>query len=370
MRHPARTRSFDDLKDGLDAAQARRAVYRRFHPATGLSLWIYSDNCVYDDLWDDYALMARGLILHEDSRSVVATPFPKFFNAGEKRGAIPDGPFEAFEKLDGSLIVLFWWDAEWRTATKGAFDSVQALWAKARISEADLSPLVKGTTYLLEATYPENRIVVFYEEPALVFLAAFYSDGEELSAAALRDLAATLGWPVARRHAFASVTEMIEHAAVLPACEEGFVVRWADGTRLKIKGAEYRRIHALISRITPLAVWEMIVAGDDIDAVRRQIPEEFWADFDAINAILGGQIAGLRTRLEVLAREIAALSDKDVGLALQSYPADIRGYLFLFRKKGWAGAREKVEKSVRPTGNVLAGYVPSYAMSRVMEEMA
>ena len=274
-----------------------------------------------------------------------------------------------FEKLDGSLIILFWWDGAWRTATKGAFDSAQARWAQAWIARADLAPLAPGCTYLLEATYPENRIVVLYSRPALVFLAAYDAEGIEMDHAALTDLGAALGWPVAKRYSFASVADMIDRAALLPASEEGFVARWADGTRLKIKGAEYRRIHSLISRITPLAVWEMIVAGDDIAAVRRQIPEEFRADFDAIRDLLRAEIDGLRARLEALAGEVASLSDKEVGLALQSYPADVRGYLFLFRKKGWAGAREKVEKAIRPTGNALAGYVPSYAIDRVMEEM-
>jgi hypothetical protein len=43
---------------------------------------------------------------------------------------------------------------------------------------------------------------------------------------------------------------------------QGFVVRFADGLRLKLKGSEYRRIHALISRRTPLAMGEGLNASD------------------------------------------------------------------------------------------------------------
>ena len=51
-------------------------------------------------------LFAKRLTGMAGAGQVVATPFPKFFNAGEKRGDIPALSFEAFEKLDGSLIVI------------------------------------------------------------------------------------------------------------------------------------------------------------------------------------------------------------------------------------------------------------------------
>ncbi len=234
----------------------------------------------------------------------------------------------------------------------------------------DLSALHQGTTYLLEATCPDNRIVVLYEQPALVFLAAYAEDGFETSYVDLQGVAATLGWPTAKRHAFADVAEMIARADTLPASEEGFVARGRDGTRLKIKGAEYRRVHALISRVTPLAMWEAIVAGDDLGRIRQQIPEELWGDFDVIVKLLEGQIAGIRVRLADLAASTACFADIEVGLALSSYPEDIRGHLFGYRKGGWQKVREKVVRSIRPTGNHLPGYTPSYAMERVIDDVA
>src|SRR5262249_61017019 len=90
----------------------------------------------------------------------------------------------------------------------------------------------------------------------------------------------------ARRHPFGSFSDLVEHARGLPRSEEGFVIRFSDGLRLKLKGDEYKRIHALISRCTPLAMWEAMQAGDDMQAIRRDLPEEFWGDFDAILAML------------------------------------------------------------------------------------
>src|SRR5262245_6818820 len=170
--HPARTVPFRDLLDALRGAREARLVSEQAGPA-GLRLYCYTSSCVYDGKWNDATLIARGLILDVEKESIVATPFPKFFNAFERGEAIPDRPFETFEKVDGSLIILFWHDGTWRTATKGAFASPQAVWAAERLSRCDLTALHHGTTYLAEAVYPENRIVVRYVEAELVMLAAY-----------------------------------------------------------------------------------------------------------------------------------------------------------------------------------------------------
>ena len=64
-------------------------------------------------------------------------------------------------------------------------------------------------------------------------------------------------------------------------------------------------------------MWEAMQAEDDLEAVRRQLPEEFWADFDNIIAILQRQIAELVAAVKAEADTVADLSDKDVGLRLE-----------------------------------------------------
>lgn len=369
--HPARTLSFRDLVDALQAARAERLVYEQVGPG-GLRLYCYTNSCVYNEQWTDATLIARGLVLDVDNQTVVATPFPKFFNALEQGENIPDLPFETFEKVDGSLIIIFWHDGEWRTATKGAFGSSQAAWAAERLKGRDLSALRRGTTYLAEAVYAENRIVVRYAQDELVMLAAYDEAGAELSYAELRETADRLGWRAAGRHAYQSMSQLMAEANDLTVDAEGFVVRFDDGLRLKIKGAEYRRIHALVSRITPLAMWEIMQAGDALAKVRRDIPEEFWGDFDAICAILKRQVDSVVEAAERAAASVAHLSDKDVGLRLGEFPADIRGLIFALRKQNTGllsgRSRQVIFRSIRPTGNELPGYVPSYAVHRLQEE--
>jgi RNA ligase len=368
--HPARQMPFDTLMAGLERARGLGFVHRRLSAEAGLQLFIYTPRCVYEDGWDEFAVMARGLIVDADAGRVVATPFPKFFNVGERRGDVPDLPFEAFEKLDGSLIIVFHHAGRWRAATKGAFESEQAVWAQARLDAADLSALAPGGTYLFEAVYPENRIVIHYPEPALVMLAAYDDGGRELTYEEVIGVCAALGWRAARRYEFASIADMVSHAASLPRDDEGFVIRFSNGLRLKLKGAEYRRIHALISRCTPLAMWEAMAAGDDLGAIRRDLPEEFWTDFDDIVRLLSGSLSALEAKVATVAQSVAHLSDKELGLSLSSLPADARPYVFGYRKAGAVTGRfrESMMRSLRPTGNALPGYTPSYAMGRVLED--
>lgn len=371
MKHPASQFSFDELFAGLENARQRGFVSRRDQDSTGVAIYCYTRNCIYERAWDDFSLLARGLILDPPNRRVVAIPFPKFFNVGEHNEGFPDLPFDVYEKVDGSLIIIYHHANRWTAATKGSFDSEQAQWAQARLDAADLSPLSPGTTYLAEAIYPENRIVVHYSETGLVMLGAYDQTGEELSFDRILDVSTRLGWRAAARHHFSSISDLIAHARSLPAAQEGFVVRFADGLRLKVKGDEYKRIHALVSRCTPLAMWEAMLAGEDMVAIRRDLPEEFWADFDSIIAALTGRIDRLTSRIAQAADRVKHLSDKELGLTLSTIPAEVQRFIFAWRKGGGVldrRTREAVFRTIRPSGNELDGYVPSYAMGRVMDE--
>src|ERR1700730_10841903 len=134
--HPARTIPFRELVDALRSAREARLVSEQASP-DGLRVICYTPSCVYDGQWNDVTLIARGLVLDVKNERVVATPFPKFFNAFERGETIPDLPFETFEKVDGSLIIIFWHAGEWKTTTKAAFGSTQAQWAAERLKSCD-----------------------------------------------------------------------------------------------------------------------------------------------------------------------------------------------------------------------------------------
>lgn len=366
--HPAHRMPFLDLVEGLREATEAKLISER---ADGdLRLYCYTSKCVYDRAWNDITLAARGLIINRER--VVATPFPKFFNVGERGDLIPDLGFDVFEKLDGSLIII-WCDAgRWRCATKGSFDSVQAKAAERWLAGRDLSALRPGATYLAEYVAPDNRIVVSYRDTELVLLAIYEEDGNEPLYPIVETTAARLGWRAAPQHSFASVSDLIAHADTLPVVQEGFVLRFSNGLRLKVKGAEYRRVHSLISHCTPLAMWAVMEANDDLIAIRKQLPEEFWSDFDAITTILDMKAKEIVTAVQREAEAVSAWSDKEVGLRLGQWPEPIRAFIFPYRKNAGdllnSKSRRAIFRAIRPTGNSLDGYTPSYVMNRVLED--
>jgi RNA ligase len=343
-----------------------------------LALYCYSRRAVYEKLWTQAALMARGLILDTEERAIAATPFPKFFNVGEHQGPIPDVPFETLAKVDGSLIIIYWHRGEWKTATKGSLNSDQAQWANRKLATLATEYLDAGVTYLCEAVYPENRIVVHYDREALVLLAAYDASGFEFNYPRLQAVADDVGFELAQRFDYAHVSELVATAKTLPANDEGFVLRFENGLRLKVKGDEYCRIHALISRCTPLAMWEAMKDGTNLAAVRADLPEEFWADFDGIVDALGNQFDTLVTAIDKTGQVTDHLTDKELGLMLKEIPERIRSFVFPRRKH--AGnvdamlshprTREALFRAIRPTGNRLEGYRPSYAINRVLMEEA
>lgn len=373
MKHPARLVEFDVLWDGLQKAVTDGFV-RETKSDDGLSLFVYTEACTYEKAWNEFTILARGLILDPANKKVVATPFPKFFNLTEKPESVPDLPFETFEKLDGSLIIIFCYNGKWRCATKGSFNSTQAQWAQTQVDK-----VIKNFTFndrvtlLAEAIYPENRIVVHYDYTDLVVLGGYMPDGDDMGYDTLTTLSKVIGWRLAKRYEYSHLSELMALVPVMTAAQEGFVLRFQDGHRLKIKGDEYCRIHRLISRLTPIAMWEAMMSHDDLEEIRKQLPEEFWTDFDFIIERLSLNMGSLIQEIKAEIKKVEQLSNKEIGLSLDKIPEHIRGFVFAWRKSenpmDDKRILEKLFKAIRPNGNILPGYTPSYAVNQVMSEV-
>lgn len=374
-RHPAASVDFDHLIRELEARIEKGFVRKAIAPDdSDLVLYTYTDRATYDKGWDWCVELARGVVLRPSERRVVAYTFPKFFNFGERDAKLPDEPFEVFEKLDGSLGVLFHDGRRWRVTTKGSFASDQAKWAEKWIFENVVPErLDVGVTYLTEIVHDANRIVVRYPYQGLVLLAVYGPDGHEYERPGCEDVAKHLGLRICAHVTYESLEAIKEAVATFGPDREGFVIRFASGYRLKMKGAEYLRIHRLISQVTPLALWDIMQNGGDLESLRKEIPEEFLNDFDAIRALLTERFSGTVEEVEIEKEKWIGKSDKEVGLALASIGEEVRPHIFNARKGGekWYDAPRSMRaifKAFRPDGNVLAGYSASSSMARVNDD--
>lgn len=93
------------------------------HPDLPLLIWNYTMQAEFDLVWDEVTLQARALVTDEEG-VIVGRAFNKFFNDDERRHTTTED-WVMYEKLDGSLGVLFYYQDAWRFASKGSFASPQ-----------------------------------------------------------------------------------------------------------------------------------------------------------------------------------------------------------------------------------------------------
>ena len=254
-------------------------VYKQVHPTLPLTIWNYSEKVQYDNLWDEITLQTRGLVTDENG-NIVARPFKKFFNMEENR-YIPTEEFDVYEKMDGSLGILFNYQGEWVMATRGSFVSEQAIKGFEILMNYDYEKLHKNYTYLFEIIYKENRIVVQYDYDDLILLGIIetktgyevdlHNEGTDIR---LKNLINNLGFKVVRKFDKVKSYEPLKH--FIPDSKEGYVVRFSNGDKIKIKGEEYLRLHKLMTNVSTTAVWEMLSEGRDVLELLKGVPDEFY----------------------------------------------------------------------------------------------
>jgi RNA ligase len=261
----------------LDGLIEQRLITKRKHPS--LSLWIYnySPSAQFMPLgqWTEALKDCRGLIL-DDEGQIVARPFRKFWNYEQVLDQIPIGePFTVWEKLDGSLGVVCNYKGHLVVATRGSFESDQAIWADAWLRARDGGLPLPGLTYLFEIIYPDNRIVVDYgQRKEMVLLAVLDATGVDQWGR----FADCLYFTKARR--FDGITDFsIIESDPQFAGQEGFVIQWESGFRAKVKLTEYKRLHRLITQCSTRTIWEMLRTGSGTAELLERVPADFadWA---------------------------------------------------------------------------------------------
>jgi RNA ligase len=57
---------------------------------------------------------------------------------------------------------------------------------------------------------------------------------------------------------------------------EGFVIRFSNGDRMKIKGEEYLRLHRIMTGVSTTSVWDMLANGGNMEEILKDVPDEFY----------------------------------------------------------------------------------------------
>jgi len=340
------------LADVLDPAELAGAVENghvrvQYHPTRPLMIYNYTEACQYAGAWTSVTLACRGLIVSADGR-IVARALPKFFNHDEPHAPRLDACAEVrvTDKMDGSLGIVYHDGAGLAVATRGSFASDQARHATALLHDRypEFVPPA-ALTVLVEIIYPGNRIVVDYAGlDGLVLLGAVdIATGRTYGPEAVPD------WPgpVVESFGYTTFAEALGDAP--RDGREGLVVHFLDADRrVKIKYAEYVRLHRLVTGLTARTVWEVLVDGGDLDALTAPLPDEFHAWVRGVAADLSATVERRAARVESAYAELttalpAGWGRKEFAAVAMRHP--LRGLLFLrldgkdYRRALWQQAR-------------------------------
>ncbi|GAA2894909.1 hypothetical protein Acy02nite_59310 [Actinoplanes cyaneus] len=323
------------LHDVLDPVKLAEAVDNGLvrtqrHPTLPFTIYNYTEACQYSGAWNQVTLTCRGLIVDASGR-ITARAYEKFFNHSESQAPAldPGAAVTVTDKVDGSLGIVYHDGTGWAVATRGSFASDQAIHATEllRTRYASFVPPA-GLTVLVEIVYPENRIVVDYRGlDDLVLLGAV-----EIATGRSHGPEAVPDWPgpVVETFGYATLAEAL--AAPPRDGREGLVVHFTrTDERVKIKYADYVRLHRLVTGLTPRTVWEILATGGTLDVLLEPLPDEFhvWAR---------GIAAELTAEVEARAAEVEAAYTALVGglpagwgrkeFALAAVRSSHRGELF------------------------------------------
>lgn len=243
----------------------------------GLVLFKYSQ--LNSDLSLQICQEARGLIFEEETWKVIRIAFGKFFNLGEPNAAEIDwASATASEKLDGSLMSVYYYNDEWHVATSGNIDAEDAplenttyktfrelFDAAAQNCGLDYSILNKNYTYTFEMVSPFQRIVLSYPETTLYHILT----RDNLT---LEEIETSIGIQKPSLYILSDKEDYVHFVQSLGENHEGIVVKDKFNKRVKIKTEHYFMLHYLTNKV-------VLTLRRTIGLIRKNDYEEILAYF-------------------------------------------------------------------------------------------
>ena len=231
----------------------------------------------------------RGLILDKDY-NIVSRSFDRFFNFGENNTGenCNFSKCKIFEKLDGSLINVYYYNGNWNVSTRGtAFAESEVNWFGLSFKELVYKALNISTqeefnsifdgfglkcrdfyTFIFEVTSRENRVVTHYDGYTLWLLAIRdNSDGMYFDRESLKHHALKCGIEFPKEYYFKSIDDCMKAIEELKDLKEGYVVYENIGLSgideyvpvFKLKSPTYLAVHRLKGEgLTPKRIIDLV----------------------------------------------------------------------------------------------------------------
>lgn len=249
------------LRNGgtLEQLKERFAIGYRINEALRVVSLNY--NQIESPMSEEIVQECRCLILELDTWDVKGITFRKFFNHGE--GYVPQdfdwSRFRTYEKLDGSLIALWYHDTEdWQIATRSVPDGssqvdesgltfrelvLQTLEDMGVSWQRFINAMEPRYTYIYELMTPENQVVVHHHDRKLVLIGVRSTREPHFKESSLENWEGynpDFPVPVVRLYeGFSKEVILTEVQGRNPLEHEGFVLVDQNYNRVKVKSDAY-----------------------------------------------------------------------------------------------------------------------------------
>jgi len=304
----------------LDELEDKHGICVKYHPELPIVLLDYDQ---INSVKTDPAVMeCRGLCLHKETFEIIQKSFNRFFNFGEYEELTSQfnwNDFSAWDKIDGSMIKIRWYNDDFLITTRFSFADAECGLSSKSWRELVLGCLTEHQKYLirewseftfvLEFCSPWNQVVKYHETPKLYWLSMLYGENE-LSQLVIDDLNFSypyFGFNRPKEHHFKSDEECFAYLDKLNeerSTDEGFVLIDSNGLRLKIKNKYYVLLHSLNGNgeMTSLKKLLPVILNGEIDEIISYFPH------------LKDIVSDVKMRLDLLLSELLLVWDcaKDI----------------------------------------------------------
>lgn len=227
----------------------------------------------------------RGIILDSDNNwNVVFHGMNKFFNYGEGHAAAIDWATARFqEKVDGSLMGLYFYNGAWEICSSGTPDASGDVNASGKtfrqyfqetLGDRFNSEAVGVTdfNYWTELTGPANRVVVPHSTSGVTLLGARnVHTGKEVRPCEVSHFFP--GVPLAKEFPLRTIEDLMgTFSTMSPLQQEGYVVVDDNFNRIKVKHPGYVALHHAKDGMTTKAFVEIARTGE-VSEVIAAFPE-------------------------------------------------------------------------------------------------
>ena len=235
---------------------------------------------------EDIVCESRGVILDKnDNWKIVCYPYNKFFNYNEQYGKkafekLLEGNVTIYEKVDGSIMTLYYYNGEWHVSSSGRPDA-NGFCGKQNITFADLFwkvwnelgyelPTETDKCFMFELLTPMNQVIVPQKENRIVFHGV--RDLNTLQEESPLNYT-KYNWELIQVHDYENIHDAVERGKLIEG-GEGYVICNNNFDRVKVKSDEYLKLTYMGKSLTSKNALINVVQKGEQDEYLSRFPEQ------------------------------------------------------------------------------------------------